>query len=268
MLDPKTIEASRQIPRPRCFAGASAVAWDILSERHGRLAERGARDDLHRPPMSRRAPGRWLSDGTISGPTRRPAAVPGPSRASSPRPGAFDERGSGAGSPGGGTSGPSPTAWAVTATATIAASRLVEMLASLEPEASGYGRLTEAARAGGRLERQVVRAAPDRRPHRFRPLSFMLVHEAHYACLWAGDSRALPPAQWADRRNHPGPQPGCRSWLRPARSTLTSAAPTPGAHVITRAVGAGPELELDHRFGPIEAGDIFPPLLGRPETAA
>ena len=43
MLDPKAIEAEAK-SQASLLRGRSAVAWDILSERHARVAERGARD--------------------------------------------------------------------------------------------------------------------------------------------------------------------------------------------------------------------------------
>ena len=137
----------------------------------------------------------------------------------------------------------------------IAASRLVEMLASLEPEASGYGRLTEAAKRVAGLNAKLFELRQIGGPIG-STLVLLLVHEAHYACLWAGDSRAyrLRNGQIAAiTRDHSLVQELVEAGAIHANERRTH----PGAHVITRAVGAGPELELDHRFGPIEAGDIF-----------
>ena len=137
----------------------------------------------------------------------------------------------------------------------VAASHLVEALASLAPEASGYGRLQEAARRVGCLNTELFG-----RRGRDGPvgstLVLLLVYEAHYACLWAGDSRAYRLRDGgitAITRDHSLVQE-----LVEAGVICDSARRThPGAHVITRAVGAKPELELEHRFGPIEAGDTF-----------
>ena len=137
----------------------------------------------------------------------------------------------------------------------IAAGRLVETLASLEPECSGYVRLMEAGRRVARLNAELFDLRHSAGPIG-STLVLLLVHEAHYACMWAGDSRAY-------RLRHGRLTPITRDHSLVQELVETGVISDserrshPGAHVITRAVGAKPELDLDHRFAPIEAGDVF-----------
>ena len=137
----------------------------------------------------------------------------------------------------------------------IAASRLVEALASLRSDASGYGRLTEAARRVARLNAELFELRHSAGPIG-STLVLLLVHEAHYACVWAGDSRAYRLRDGritAITRDHSLVQELVETGVISDSERRNH----PGAHITTRAVGARPELELDHRFASIEAGDIF-----------
>ena len=137
----------------------------------------------------------------------------------------------------------------------IAATRLVEALASLEPEASGYGRLMEAAQRVARLNAELFEMRRVAGPIG-STLVLLLAHETHYACIWAGDSRAYRLRSGritAITRDHSLVQELMETGVISAGERRSH----PNAHVITRAVGAAPDVELDHRFARIEAGDIF-----------
>ncbi len=83
----------------------------------------------------------------------------------------------------------------------------------------------------------------------------VLARDDHFACLWAGDSRAyLLRGQALTRitRDHSLVQ----SLVEAGEISEAQAARHPRSNVITRAVGAGAEqLELDKRTGQFQAGD-------------
>jgi len=83
----------------------------------------------------------------------------------------------------------------------------------------------------------------------------VLARDDHFACLWAGDSRAyLLRGQALTRitRDHSLVQ----AMVEAGEISEAEAAHHPKSNVITRAVGAGIEqLELDKRTGQLQAGD-------------
>lgn len=84
----------------------------------------------------------------------------------------------------------------------------------------------------------------------------LLAHDGHYACLWAGDSRAYLYRAGALKRltrDHSVVQ----EMVDAGAITEERARAHPRANVITRAVGAREQLVVDSVFGPIQAGDRF-----------
>ncbi|HYD71600.1 MAG TPA: protein phosphatase 2C domain-containing protein [Candidatus Binatia bacterium] len=84
----------------------------------------------------------------------------------------------------------------------------------------------------------------------------LLVHEGHYACLWAGDSRAYLYRGGALKRltrDHSVVQ----EMVDAGAITEDRARAHPRANVITRAVGARERLDVDSVFGPLQSGDRF-----------
>ena len=84
----------------------------------------------------------------------------------------------------------------------------------------------------------------------------LLMHEARFAVLWAGDSRAyrLRGGVLVQlTRDHTQVQDRVdRGYMTPEEARTH-----PMAHVLTRAVGVTPTLELDALYGDVEAGDLF-----------
>lgn len=83
----------------------------------------------------------------------------------------------------------------------------------------------------------------------------LLVREDHFACLWAGDSRAyLLRGRALTRITHDHSL--VQALLDAGEISEAQAAHHPRSNVITRAVGAGgAPLELDKRTGQLQAGD-------------
>ncbi len=85
----------------------------------------------------------------------------------------------------------------------------------------------------------------------------LVLRDTHFACLWAGDSRAYLLRQGAltqITRDHSLVQ----DLVDEGRLSLAAAEHHPQANVITRALGAdGLDLELDKTIGTIEPGDRF-----------
>lgn len=137
----------------------------------------------------------------------------------------------------------------------VAASRVVEALAGLDGAGSGYGRLVDAEGALKAVNAALF-ADNDGRPLSGATLVMLLAHEDHFACLWAGDSRAY---LWRDgvltplSRDHSLVQ-GLVDSGELAESQRRA---HPNAHVVTRAIGVSQTLELDRRFASIRPGDLF-----------
>lgn len=84
----------------------------------------------------------------------------------------------------------------------------------------------------------------------------LVVHENHYACVWAGDSRAyLLRGGRLERlsRDHSLAQDLIDSGQLDERDAHTRRI----SNIITRAVGAAEVLELEEAHGDIQAGDLF-----------
>jgi serine/threonine protein phosphatase PrpC len=139
----------------------------------------------------------------------------------------------------------------------VAATRLIDTLAGVRHTGSGYACLADMVSSVEQVNAEIfggqVRAnlAPSG-----TTLVALLVHEEHYACIWAGDSRAYlirDGAITTITHDHSLVQDLVDQGLIPAASRRLH----PQAHVISRAVGSSSTIELDRRFGIIAEGDVF-----------
>ena len=137
----------------------------------------------------------------------------------------------------------------------LAAARLIDALDALGSAPSGYARLTELARRVEGVNAELFDRRGAEGPSG-STLVALLVHEGHYACVWAGDSRAY---LWRDGVLAPISRDHSRVQDLVDAGALSEGerGGHPQAHVITRAVGAHATLQLEPRFAAIRPGDVF-----------
>jgi len=138
----------------------------------------------------------------------------------------------------------------------VAAASVIDALGAITPGGSGYSRLVDILREVDRVNAALVGGQAGGRTCSGSTLVALLVHEGHYACVWAGDSRAYlfrDGVLSAITRDHSIVQ----QLIDGGALHEGERRRHPSAHVITRAIGAAPRIELDRQFAPIAAGDIF-----------
>lgn len=140
----------------------------------------------------------------------------------------------------------------------IASTQVIEGLDGLGAYESGYAYLNAMVETLQQANRSLI--AQGRTPGRAGPIGStvvaLLIHEARYACVWAGDSRAYL------RRDGKLAQLTRDHSLVQALIEAGSLSPEqsrrhPRAHVITRAVGVDDPLRPDIAYGVVEPGDRF-----------
>ncbi len=140
----------------------------------------------------------------------------------------------------------------------VAAARVVEALGALDASESGFGRLNDLVRAVSEVNAELFAQSsegPGASPSGATVVA-LLAHDRHFACVWAGDSRAylLRDGMVAPiTRDHSLVQ----SLVDNGQIAAAERRRHPDAHIITRAVGAAAEIDLERRFAPIQAGDVF-----------
>ncbi len=139
----------------------------------------------------------------------------------------------------------------------IAASTVIDAMSAIEHGPSGYTYLGDIVAAVEQANATIFtgRAAEGAGPSGSTVVA-LIAHEGHYACLWAGDSRAYlfrDGALAPITRDHSLVQQlvDCGDVPESRRRQH------PNAHIITRAVGVDAQVELDRQFAAIAAGDIF-----------
>jgi serine/threonine protein phosphatase PrpC len=132
----------------------------------------------------------------------------------------------------------------------VAATRLVEALDRIDHRSPGYTRLNDVRREIETVNTTLFDAEGG------TTLVALLVHEGHYACLWAGDSRVYLLRNGrldAITRDHSVVQ----ALVDGGVITEAERKRHPRAHVVTRAVGANSVLDIEQSFAPICDGDVF-----------
>lgn len=137
----------------------------------------------------------------------------------------------------------------------VASAAVVEALGDVSNFSTAYAFRDAAAQALTDTNTRLIELAADHGTMGSTVVA-LLAHEGHYACLWAGDSRVYLYRQGALKRlthDHSLVQ----EMVDSGAISEDRARGHPRSNVITRAVGAREELELDGAFGPIHAGDRY-----------
>ena len=135
----------------------------------------------------------------------------------------------------------------------VAATRLVEALGAVRHGDSGFSRVADVAAAVERVNAELYDEAQGAMG---ATLVALLLHEGHCACLWAGDSRAYRLRDGALQpltRDHSHVQ----ELIDAGALSESARRGHPHAHLITRAVGAGSQIQLERRFDEVRPDDVF-----------
>jgi serine/threonine protein phosphatase PrpC len=140
-----------------------------------------------------------------------------------------------------------------------AASRLVtEALSDLGGFSSGYAFLTGVSEAIAGANRALVARAAEFSEGGVTGATVvaLLVEEAHAACVWAGDSRAYH-LDSAGLHRLTRDHSLLQELVDSGALSVEAAAIDRRGNIVTRAVGAAAELELDRAFAAVAPGDRF-----------
>jgi serine/threonine protein phosphatase PrpC len=140
----------------------------------------------------------------------------------------------------------------------VAAAMVVEALAEPRAFRSGHSALSAVQESMQRVNAKLVNCAKGLPDGGIigSTVVILLVQEGHYACLWAGDSRAY---RYRDRRleqltrDHSVVQ----QMVDEGRLHPDRARHHPRANVVTRAAGAADRIDLETSFGTLLPGDTF-----------
>ena len=154
--------------------------------------------------------------------------------------------------------GPSPMEWAAHEAGEVASGLVAEALNEVQTVSSGYAFLDEVRGSLLRVNRDLVARTAGLPAGTIigSTVVVMLAYGGHYACLWAGDSRAyLLRESTLHRisRDHSVVQ----ELIDAGTLGLEEAKTYKRSNVITRAVGVEDNFTLDLNEGVIEPGDMF-----------
>jgi protein phosphatase len=140
----------------------------------------------------------------------------------------------------------------------VASGLIVEALQGMGAFASGYAFLTAVQDCLGQVNAELVNRAADSSIGGVigSTVVALLIFEGHYACVWAGDSRAYRLRGGALQRlthDHSVVQ----QLVDAGDLTPEQARQDRRANLVTRALGAHEHLELDLAHGEVRPGDRF-----------
>jgi serine/threonine protein phosphatase PrpC len=140
----------------------------------------------------------------------------------------------------------------------VAAGMVVDALARIDRFGSGYHGLNAVSQALQAVNAVLIERAAGIGPGALigSTVAALLVHEGHYACLWAGDSRAY--LSRGGRLSQISQDHSLVQEMIDAGALTPEQSRTHGrANIITRAVGVTQPLALDMLHAAIEPGDVF-----------
>jgi len=138
----------------------------------------------------------------------------------------------------------------------VASGRIVEALQVLDGFASPYGWLNGVCQALQDVNRSLVAQAAAGAGPMGSTVVALLIHEGHYACVWAGDSRAYR-LRAAELQALTHDHSLVQALVDAGTISADEARSHRQAHVITRAVGDIETLRLDLGNGAVAPGDLF-----------
>jgi len=139
----------------------------------------------------------------------------------------------------------------------LASSTIVAALQSIKPQSSAR-RLLAACEDRVRRANSSLEQIRNERGGSIMgaTLAVLLIYDAHYACVWAGDSRVYCIRNgniWQVSHDHTEVQALIDKGVLTPEEAIT----WPQRGVITRAIGTSDHPELDVEMGPLLDGDIF-----------
>jgi serine/threonine protein phosphatase Stp1 len=136
----------------------------------------------------------------------------------------------------------------------VASARVVAAINEIDAFGSAYAFRDGVAQAVDEVNKRLFSDAVDETSG--STVVTLMAHDGHFACLWAGDSRAYLYRSGSLRRitrDHSLVQ----DLVDAGAITTDQALHHPKSHIVTRAVGAAPTLQLDDAFGILQHDDRF-----------
>jgi serine/threonine protein phosphatase PrpC len=139
----------------------------------------------------------------------------------------------------------------------VASSIIVRLMDAVAPAQSAAALLADVEAKVIQANRQVLDYAREHGKAMVgSTLAALLIHSGFYACLWSGDSRVyLIRAGMLTQLSRDHTE--ARDLVESGMLTPEEAAVWPRRNVLTRAIGAAPEPELEMEQGPVQTGDVF-----------
>jgi protein phosphatase len=138
----------------------------------------------------------------------------------------------------------------------LASATVIDALSSIEAARSAAELLANCERHVVSANAKLVDIGRRRGATIGTTVAVLLAHDAHFACVWSGDSRVYLVRNGAislQSRDHTVVQ----DLVAAGRLSAAEARSAPGRNVITRAIGIGDDPELEIRDGALHAGDVF-----------